>query len=162
MGAGKSSVGPALARRLGCPFLDTDVEVERVANRSVAEIFTVEGEAGFRARERAAVAACTQRAAVVALGGGAVAEPETEALVSAAGAIVYLRARPETLLARLGDAEQRPLLAGRGEAERLQCLRELLAARETAYSRARVQVDTDERTLDEVVEAIVVELGETQ
>ncbi len=162
MGAGKSSVGQALARRLGCGFRDTDVEVERAAGRSVAEIFAAEGEAGFRARERAAVAACARAAGVVALGGGAIAEPESAALVSAAGTIVYLRARAETLLARVGDAEERPLLAGYGEGERLEKLRELLVAREAAYSKARIRVDTDECTLEEVVEILVSELGVTQ
>ena len=87
---------------------------------------------------------------------------ETAALLSSTGTIVYLRARAETLLARVGRADERPLLAGRNPDERLARLRELLAQREAAYSRARVRVDTDERALDDVVEAIVGELEGNQ
>jgi shikimate kinase len=159
MGAGKTRVGQALALRLGCDFCDTDAEVERAAGRSVAEIFQAEGEASFRERERAAVARCLQGQGVVALGGGAIAEPETAVLVSSTGTIVYLRARAETLLARVGPSHERPLLAGRSQDERLARLRELLAARESAYSKARLCVDTDDCALEDVVEAIVSQLA---
>jgi shikimate kinase len=159
MGAGKTSVGQALALRLGRDFCDTDAEVERAARRSVAEIFQAEGEAGFRERERAAVARCLRGQGVVALGGGAIAEPETALLVSSTGTIVYLRARAETLLARVGLSDERPLLAGRSQDERLARLRELLAAREPAYSKARLRVDTDDCALEDVVEAIVSQLA---
>jgi shikimate kinase len=154
MGAGKSTVGPALARRLARPFVDTDVEIEREQGCSVAEIFAREGEAAFRALERAAVTRWLGRPAVVALGGGAIARPELRAAVERAGTLVWLRARPETLLARLGEAGSRPLLAGLSAAARLARLRELLAAREPAYASAGLVVDTDDVEVDEVVERI--------
>ena len=97
--------------------------------------------------------------AVVALGGGAVSEPATAAAVTEAGTMVYLRARPETLLARVGDAESRPLLAGLDPTARLARLRELADAREAAYAVAAIQVETDARSEEEVVEAIVEQLG---
>ncbi len=158
MGAGKSSVGRVLAARLSRAFVDTDVEVERVAGCSVAEIFASEGEPAFRQRERAAVAACAASEAVVALGGGAVAEPEIAQIVGAAGTSVYLRARPETLLDRVGDAEARPLLAGLDGAGRLARVSELLSAREPAYCGARERVDTDDRSVDVVAAEVVSRL----
>ena len=160
MGAGKTSVGRALASRLKRPFHDTDADVEREAGASVAEIFAGEGEAAFRVRERAAVARLVDVAAVVALGGGAMAEPETRALILAHGTSVYLRAKAETLLARVGEADTRPLLAGLDAEGRVARLRELLAQREPAYGLADHVVDTDGRTLEAVVETIALELGE--
>jgi len=159
MGAGKSSVGRVLAARLVRTFIDTDVEIERAAGCSVAEIFASEGEPAFRQRERAAAEVCAASEAVVALGGGAVAEPEIARIVGASGTSVYLRARPETLLDRVGEAEARPLLAGLDAAGRLVQLRELLLAREPAYSRARERVDTDDRSVDEVAAEVAARLG---
>jgi shikimate kinase len=155
MGAGKSSVGRQLAARLGRPFVDTDLEVERGAGASVAEIFAREGEAGFRARERAAVAAIAGSRAVVSLGGGAIAQPGAADALAASGTIVYLRARPETLVRRVGVGEERPLLRGLDMAARLAKLRDLLAARAEHYERAAVVIDTDEDDADAVAVAIV-------
>jgi len=158
MGAGKSSVGHALATGLVRAFIDTDDAVERTAGLSVAEIFAGEGEAAFRRRERAEVAACATSDAVVALGGGAVAEPETARIVSGAGQSVYLRACPETLLDRLGDAQARPLLAGLDDPARLERLRELLAEREPAYARADACVDTDGLSVEGVAAEVAARL----
>jgi shikimate kinase len=155
MGAGKSTVGRKLARRLRLRFVDADAEIEAAAGASVAEIFAREGEAGFRARERAAVEALEGQAAVVALGGGAFVQAEVRARLAGSGGVVYLRARPETLLERIGEAEERPLLAGLGRAERLARIRELLEEREPAYAAADLCLDTDGRAVEEIVESIV-------
>lgn len=154
MGAGKSRVGPALARRLGCRFVDSDAEVEREAGCSVAELFAREGEAGFRRRERRAIEAWAGQGAVVALGGGAVAQPGAREVLEQAGTLVYLRARPETLLARLGAAEGRPLLAGTDRDARLARLRALLVERAPHYEAASVVVDTDELGPEAVLERV--------
>ncbi len=154
MGAGKSAVGPALARRLGRRFVDSDAEIEREQGRSVAEIFAGEGEPAFRALEREMVTRWLGEPAVVALGGGAVAEPALRAACRRSGTIVWLRAQPETLLARLGEGASRPLLAGLSGAARLARLRELLALREAAYASASLTVDTDACAVEEVVERI--------
>jgi 3-dehydroquinate synthase len=143
MGAGKSAVGRRLAARLGLPFADTDAEVERAAGRSVAEIFEGQGEPAFRAREREVVDRLAGRSAVVALGGGAMAQPGMAERLLATGTVVYLRARPETLAARVGEAAERPLLAGLAAERRLERLRALLAAREPFYRRAHAVIDTD-------------------
>ena len=154
MGAGKSTIGPKLARRLGRRFIDTDAEVERAAGSRVSEIFEREGEPAFRARERAAIEACCGQPAVVALGGGAIEPPGARERLASSGTLVYLRARPATLLARLGDARGRPLLAGLtpdGQAGRLA---QLLERRSAAYESASIVIDTDDLAPDSVVEAV--------
>ncbi len=154
MGAGKSSIGPRLAQRLGWRFIDTDAEVERAVGRRVAEIFDLEGEAAFRRHERAAIDACRGEAAVVALGGGAIAQPGESERLAGTGIVVYLRARPETLLARVGDASSRPLLRGLGPAAQKARLAELLAQRQGAYESAAVVIDTDDAPLESLVESL--------
>lgn len=144
MGAGKSSVGPRLAQRLGRPFVDADGEIERAAGAAVAEIFVSEGEAGFRRREREMVARWAGRPAVVALGGGAIAQPGAAERLAATGTVVYLRARLETLLRRVGDGTGRPLLAADTPEERRSRLEKLLAERGPCYETAALAVDTDE------------------
>jgi 3-dehydroquinate synthase len=159
MGAGKSAVGARLAARLGLPFVDADAEIERAAGLRVAEIFAREGEAGFRARERAAIEALAGRPAVVALGGGAIAQPGAAERLAATGTVVWLRARPETLAARVGDAADRPLLAGLGPAARLARLAALLAEREPCYATAHVAIDTDGIDAETVAERLAVRLA---
>ena len=154
MGAGKSSIGAQLARRLGRRFIDTDAEVERAVGRRVAEIFEREGEPAFRRHESAAIEACCGEGAVVALGGGAIAQPGAPERLASTGILVYLRARPETLLARVGDASSRPLLRGLEPAAQRARLAGLLAQRRIAYESAAIVLDTDELPLAELVESL--------
>jgi shikimate kinase len=154
MGAGKSSVGPGLAHRLHLDFLDVDREVEARAGASVAALFAEAGEAAFRRLEREAWEKVAGRPLVAALGGGAIAQPGAAERLAATGTIVWLRARPETLLARIGDPANRPLLAGVPEAERAERLRRLLAEREPCYARAHVVLDTDGLGVAEIVDAV--------
>lgn len=160
MGAGKSAVGAALAGRLGLPFVDVDQLVERSAGRTISEIFAGEGEAVFRRREREAVEGLAGRPGVFALGGGAIAQPGMAAWLAARGTVVYLKAEAETLLQRIGDASERPLLGGLAPAERRRRLEELLAARRGAYESARVVVETDGRSVAEVTKAVMAALEE--
>lgn len=156
MGTGKTEVGRRLARALGRAFVDTDRLVETKAARSVSEIFARDGEAGFRALERDAVAeACALPDAVIATGGGALVDAENRRRLAAAGPVVCLTASPEEILRRIGTAESRPLLAGCGShAERIARVRELLAARATAYGSATRTIDTTGLTVDQTVERV--------
>ncbi len=154
MGAGKSSIGPQLARRLGRRFIDTDAEVERSVGRRVAEIFERDGEPAFRRHERAAIEACCGEAAVVALGGGAIAQPGARERLAGAGIVIYLRARPETLLARVGDADSRPLLRDLDPAAQKARLASLLAERRDAYESAAIVIDTDDQPVEALVEQL--------
>ena len=158
MGAGKSSVAPLVAAQLGRPHFDTDREVEAAAGCSIAALFARAGEEGFRRRERAAIAALAGRNAVVALGGGALAQAGMAARLAAAGPIVWLEARPETLLARLGDAAERPLLASLSPRGRLERLRGLLAERAPDYALADLRVATDGATPARVARRVVAAL----
>lgn len=159
MGAGKSAVGERLARLLGRPFIDTDAEIERRTGRTIAEIFEKSGEPAFRTMERDAIERVMNGAdAVVALGGGAIAQPDAARLLSTRGTVVYLRAKPATLAKRIGAAPARPLLAGLDAAGRRKQIAELLAERSVHYESAQIAVDTDELDPDGVAARIEKQL----
>ena len=103
MGAGKSSIGKRLAKRLGLPFLDADAEIEQAAGCSIPDIFELYGEAAFRDGERKVIARLLDGDPVVlATGGGAFLDSDTRALVKARGVSVWLRAELDILLRRTG------------------------------------------------------------
>lgn len=157
-GAGKSTVGAALAAELKTAFADLDRVIEARTGRSVTEIFRLEGEAAFRAREREAMdARLAEPPHVIAAGGGWIAEDGNLERVGGRGLIVHLYCRPETAAARLADARDRPLLTG-APRERL---RDLWDARAAAYGRAEVTVETDDRSVSEVV-AVTAALARKQ
>jgi shikimate kinase len=159
MGAGKSAVGPLLARSLARLFVDTDVEIERSAGMSVSEIFSSEGERTFRDRERQLIEGLSGGSDVVALGGGAIAQPGAAAFLGRTGSVVYLKASPSSLLGRLGDCSERPLLHGLAPEGRLARLETLLAERASAYETAVIAVDTERRTVEAVAEEILRRLA---
>jgi len=139
---------------MGRGFADTDAEVERVAGRTVVEIFAAEGEAGFRARERTAITDVCARVEplVVACGGGAVVDATNRAVLRSAGTVVWLRAPVAALVARVGSGAGRPLLAD----EPAVVLTRLAEEREPAYTAtAHAVVDTDDLGVDEVVERVL-------
>ncbi|HVL32139.1 MAG TPA: shikimate kinase [Actinomycetota bacterium] len=155
MGAGKSTVGRALAERLHYRFFDTDEMVVTRAGMSVAEIWAAEGEKGFRDREHDAVLhACAGAGRVIACGGGAVLELRNYGLLKGAGTVVYLRAPAGVLRSHVGDGGGRPLLAEEGAFDRL------LNARTPAYEAAAdLIVDVDASTPDEIAAAIAETLS---
>ena len=148
MGAGKTTIGRLLAQRTGCPFLDTDALVAEDAGLPIPEVFSKEGEPAFRDREANAIAAAAaNHAAVVATGGGAVLAEGNIETMRAAGTVVWLQARPDTLAARIGSAGHRPLLAGDDVRATLEAL---LGRRWTAYERAAHHVVvTDDVSIEE-------------
>jgi len=155
MGAGKSSIGRALAARLGFTLFDTDAIVEEAAGKPISELWDTEGEEGFRASEHDAVLqACAGSGRVIASGGGAVLEIRNYGILKGAGTVVYLRAPADVLRARVGIALDRPLLREAGAFDRL------LAERTPAYeSAADLVVDTEGRTPDEVAVDIAGQLA---
>jgi shikimate kinase len=160
MGTGKSEVGRRLAQRMGRAFVDTDQLVEEHAGKRIATIFAEDGEPAFRALERAAVAEVAGRSgAVVALGGGAVLDPVNVRGLRDAGVLVYLTARPDIIMGRVGDGANRPLLRDDPGA----AVTRLLAERGPIYAAAAdITVDTSERTADEVVGEIQQALARSE
>ena len=164
-GAGKSTVGPLLAARLGVGFVDTDGRVEAVAGKPVSDIFIEDGEPAFRALEREAVAWAISagageghggelRGGVIGLGGGAVLDPGTQRLLAGLP-VVYLATGFAAAAKRVGLDRPRPLLAVNPRAT----LRALLEQRLPVYEKlAWLTVSTDDRTPDEIVAEIVAHL----
>jgi shikimate kinase len=155
MGAGKSTVGQALAGRLGRDYADTDELVEIGARCSVREFFRQHGETEFRNAEGVVLDAALRTFApgVIGCGGGIVVTEGNRALLrNGRGVVVWLRARPDTLAERLRDVTDRPLLDG----DPVGNLGRLAAAREAWYAAvADAVVDVDGLEVDEVVEAIL-------
>lgn len=146
MGAGKTSVGKLLARRLGKTFYDCDHEIERSTGVRIPIIFEIEGEAGFRARESRMLTALMQRPAMVlATGGGAVLAAENRAALRQNGTVVYLCATPHDLWHRTKHDRNRPLLQ---TADPLAKLVELFNERDAFYREtAHVVIDTGNQSV---------------
>jgi shikimate kinase len=155
-GAGKSTVGMALAQRLGVDFRDTDADVESTSGRAIADIFIDSGEPEFRRIEAVAVAtAMAEHKGVLALGGGAVIDAGTRALL-AGSRVVWLRVGLAAASQRAGLSGARPVLLGNVRAQ----MKALMDARAPLYTEvARLIVDTDALSVDEAVEAIIQGLG---
>jgi shikimate kinase len=153
MGAGKTTVGRIIARRLKLRFYDSDHEIERRCGVKIPLIFEIEGEPGFRAREQQAIAELTAlQGIVLATGGGAVLDEENRRRLSAGGTVVYLQARPEDLFERVRQDRNRPLLAG---TDALARLRELHVQRDPLY---RAVADLVIETGTQSVQALAREL----
>lgn len=158
MGTGKSAIGKQLALRLKRPFLDLDRKIEREAGRSVQEIFSKEGEAVFRRMEADAVReAAALKDHVIATGGGVMCDEGNVQTLKSSGLLVCLTARPDVILERTSASlTSRPLLAGASPKERIE---ELLKLRAPYYARADWTIDTNNRTLQELVEEILCKLA---
>ena len=147
-GAGKSTIGKAVAERLRIPFLDLDQDIETAAGESISRIFAEDGEARFRQLEAEATARIPRTPAIVAPGAGWISNEAVGVLVPRPGHTIYLRVAPRTAALRLGGAAaDRPLLAGDAQRE----LERLLAARKQAYESADAIVDTDQHPIDHVI-----------
>ncbi|MGQ0523294.1 MAG: shikimate kinase [Betaproteobacteria bacterium] len=146
MGAGKTSVGRALARRLHKQFCDSDHEIERLTGVKIPLIFEIEGEAGFRLRETKVLTELTQRPDIVlATGGGAVLSEQNRRLLKQHGTVVYLRASPRDLWVRTRHDKNRPLLRN---TDPLVTLQALFAERDPLYREiADLVVDTGNQTV---------------
>lgn len=155
---GKTTVGRALARRLGMEFIDADDYLVEKAGKTIREIFSEDGEPAFRDLEAAVVAdLCRRERLVLAAGGGAPMRPESREAMRASGKVVWLKAQPETIQARMaGDATteaRRPNLTDKGGLEEIVGL---LARREPIYRRsAHLEVDTEGKALDQIAAEIL-------
>jgi shikimate kinase len=159
MTAGKTQVGQVISRRTGMPLVDIDLLICDLEKQTVHEIFRTRGEPYFRQIEsRLLGQLCEGRGQVISCGGGTVLMPANRELLRARCVTVWLRVSREIVLRRLEDpsAPRRPLLEGL-EPEGL--VHQLLLQREPLYAQSDVVIDTDGRTVEEVADAIVLELG---
>lgn len=153
MGAGKSTVGRIVAKRLGRPFVDMDRDIEWHEGRPVSRIFAEDGEVAFRDAERDAVARLgSLEPSVVACGGGVILDAENRAALRHEGTVAYLRVSAEEALSRIGRASDRPLLAGSDP----DAVDALLRAREGLYeATADIVVETASREPEDVAGEVV-------
>ena len=154
MGAGKTTIGRQLARRLKLTFIDSDHEIESRTGANIPWIFDIEGEKGFRKRERDVIDELTQQHGVVlATGGGAVLDKRNRNHLSERGIVVYLHTSIEQLVKRTAKDRNRPLLQTGDPRARLE---ELLTERDPIYREiADLVVETDNRNVLATVKAIL-------
>ncbi len=153
MGSGKTALGRQLAQRLNLPFLDTDAEIEKATGMRISHIFEEQGEAAFRGYERTKIAKLLAgEPCVLSTGGGAILDDGTRKLIAANSTVIWLKARLETLLARVAKDKNRPLLKTDDPAAKLQ---QLLDARTPFYAEAPIQIETDVKGFEETVEAML-------
>jgi shikimate kinase len=158
MGAGKTTIGAALAKRLGREFVDLDHVLEAKTGVSIATIFEVEGEAQFRDRETATLRELAHSENIVlSTGGGAVLRPENRALLRGMGRVIYLHAPPEVSYQRLRRARDRPLLKTDDPLARLRSLYEM---RHPLYlETAHLVIDSDRENYTQVVQTVMDKLA---
>lgn len=153
MGAGKSTIGRRLARRLGLPFVDSDTAISEATGLSAAEVFERFGEREFRDGERRLVARLLDgKVRVIATGGGAFVDPSTRALLNEKAVTVWLDAPTGVLAERTGRRDTRPLLRN---GNRQETLDRLMAERRPHYAQAHLHIRSGDGAHNKVVEAIV-------
>jgi shikimate kinase len=157
-GAGKSTVGVAVAERLGRTFMDLDREIERREQATVAELFAEKGEPYFRTKERELTEELSKMGnMVLAPGGGWITNSDVVGLLCPPGRLVYLKVRPETAIARLGDERAtRPLLM---RPDPLGELKRMLLQREPMFAKAHHVIETEKLKVQQVVEEVVKVAG---
>lgn len=153
-GAGKSTLGAALAKKLGVAFVELDREIEREAGTGLSEIFLLYGQQGYRRYERQCLERILENheACVIATGGSIVSEPGTYDLLLSACFTVWLQARPEEHMARVvAQGDIRPMA---GNAQAMEDLRRILAGRNMLYGQADAAVDTAGKTVEQSLRAL--------
>jgi XRE family aerobic/anaerobic benzoate catabolism transcriptional regulator len=153
-GAGKSTLGQALARHMHRPFVELDREIEAEAGISLSELFLLSGQAGYRRIERRCLerVIAGQRDIVLTVGGGIVSEPETFRLLLANCCTIWIKAAPEEHMARvLAQGDTRPMA---GHKEAMADLRRILAARESLYGQADIELDTSGQSVAQSLAAL--------
>jgi shikimate kinase len=157
MGSGKSSIGRRLALRLGIPFVDADTEIEQAAGMTIPDIFSVRGEAEFRAGEARVILRLLESGPqVLSTGGGAFMNANTRAAIATKGVSVWLNAEFDVLMKRIRRRHDRPLLKTDDPAA---TLRKLMAERYPTYALADLTVESRDVSHDKIVDEIVTALA---
>lgn len=147
MGTGKTTVGQLVAAQTGLRFVDTDAEIVARAGMTIPDVFAQQGEPAFRALESGICAELATRSGqVIATGGGALVDPCNRDIMQAAGLLVCLTARPDVIRERLADFDGRPLATN---------WEHLLRERRAAYAQIPHQIDTSEKSPEQVATEVV-------
>ena len=154
MGAGKTTIGKQLAQHTGRDFYDSDREIEKHTGANIPLIFELEGEDGFRKREKKILVDLTQKQDIVlATGGGAVLDPDNRALLTKYGFVIYLSAPLTQLFNRTSKDRNRPLLQTDNPRKKLE---EIIATRDPLYREvADIVIETDEKPVRNVVKNLL-------
>ncbi len=156
MGAGKSSLGKKIARRMNLPFVDVDIEIENRIGLSITDIFTNYGEDHFRALEKRFIQNLdSDSRSVIAVGGGLPCHKNNMAILLKLGAVFYLKRSAKELLNRLSQSkEKRPLIAELSESELVEFITQKLDEREVFYNKANYILDRTQQTHDWIISRI--------
>lgn len=153
MGTGKSFTGRILAGKLGVKFIDTDTVIEKKTGLLIRQIFDELGEPGFREIERETIKEVSaENGAVIAVGGGALVNPDNFADLKRNGVVICLTASPEVILSRVERNSDRPLLQVE---DKIGKITDLLKSRASSYDKADIKVDTDNKTPEAVADEIL-------
>ena len=161
MGAGKTTIGRQLAKKLSLRFYDSDHEIEKRTGVKISLIFEIEGEEGFRRRETQVLRELSQMNNIVlSTGGGAVTQVENREVLENNGYIIYLKSSPEMLFKRTADDKRRPLLQGDN---RLEQIRKILSEREPAYIELADEIINSEKmSIKQIIQKIFEQINKDE
>ena len=154
MGVGKTTIGKQIAALNKVVFIDTDSQIEKETSKSIKEIFETDGEIAFRKLETDTIRSI-DRKAIIACGGGLTAHNNNIEYLKHKGTVIYLKASTETLIKRLEkNKNKRPLISNLTNVKRLEFIRKILKEREKTYKQADYTIETDNKTVKEVLREI--------
>jgi len=154
MGVGKTTIGKQIAALNKVVFIDTDSQIEKETSKSIKEIFETDGEIAFRKLETDTIRSINRKA-IIACGGGLPAHNNNIEYLKHKGTVIYLKASTETLIKRLEkNKNKRPLISNLTNEKRLEFIRKILKEREKSYKQADYTIETDNKTVKEVLREI--------
>ena len=154
MGVGKTTIGKQIAALNKVFFIDTDSQIEKETSKSIKEIFKTDGEIAFRKLETDTIRSINRKA-IIACGGGLPAHNNNIEYLKHKGIVIYLKASTETLIKRLEkNKNKRPLISNLTNEKRLEFIRKILKEREKTYKQADYTIETDNKTVKEVLREI--------
>ncbi len=161
MGAGKTTIGRQLAKKLSVDFFDSDHEIEKRTGVKISLIFEIEGEEGFRRRETQVLRELSlMNNIVLSTGGGAVTQADNRKVLKSNGYIIYLKSSPEMLFKRTADDKRRPLLQGD---DRLEQIRKILIEREPVYiEMADEIIDSERMSIKQIIQKILKQINKDE